>query len=108
MRDLVDEFKRGLIGIKLFNATAEELREIENLVKLKWASGHHLEEKMEYTATHEVMYVSAADKCIYQTWSFLNKRFVTIMAPADFIDGCKKQTASITEEEMMELFTSWE
>ena len=105
MRDLVDEFRRGLIGIELFNATAEELREIEKLVKLKWASGHHLDEKMEYTESHEIMYADAGDRCIYKTTLLSNRRFAKIMTPADFIDGCEEQTVNIAEEDMMELFT---
>jgi len=105
MRDLVDDFKNGLIGIKLLHAKAEELREIEELVKLRWASGHHLDQQMSYTMKDETMYASREHRCVYQTHPNYRKHFAVIMTPAEFIDGCGKQNFSIAEEEMMKLFT---
>lgn len=102
--DIIEKFTKGKLAISIFNATAEELDTIEQITSLKYGTGKHLSEKMNYASdSNNYIYVNPFERCIYLSWGELQRPIEELITVDEFLDTVKP-IKEVKDNELMELF----
>lgn len=104
----VQDFIEGRLYIDIYKAEEAQLHMLEEIVQLKWASGYHLWEPMEYTEfEREYMHVSENNArdglCVYKTAT--PPRYSRKMTLAEFLKAPRTKI-EISADDILEMYGS--
>lgn len=96
---MLEQFLNRKLMINTKGATIEDLKELDRIINLPWASGQRLYEIYTDTSENRFIMISKYDECIVFTYIGENMPYISY---AEFIEQHKK--INVSSEELESLF----